>query len=41
MLTAVDLAEQRTTFEKLLSRYPEEQAESALQELLSRRQPAS
>lgn len=39
MLTAVDLAEQRTTFENLLSKYPEEQAETALRDLLSRRQP--
>jgi hypothetical protein len=40
-LTAIDLERQKATFEDLLSRYPEEQAEAALQDLLSRRQPAS
>ena len=35
--TAEDLAKQRATFEELLSRYPREDAEAALQDLLSRR----
>lgn len=37
MLTAVDLEKQKATFDELLSRYPEEQAEAALQVLLSSR----
>jgi hypothetical protein len=41
VLTAVDLEKQKATFEDLLSRYPEGQAEAALQDLLSRRQPPS
>lgn len=41
MLTAVDLSEQRATFESLLSKYPVEQSEAALRDLLSRRRPAS
>jgi hypothetical protein len=41
VLTAVDLERQKSTFEELLSRYPEDQAEAALQDLLSRRQPPS
>lgn len=32
------LAEQRTAFEELLSRYPEDQAEKALRDLLSSRE---
>jgi hypothetical protein len=35
--TAVDLEQQRALFEELLSRYPQEDAEAALQDLLSRR----
>lgn len=41
VLTAVDLERQKSAFEELLSRYPEDQAETALQDLLSRRQPPS
>ena len=41
VLTAVDLEKQKATFEELLSRYPEDQAEAALQDLLSRRPPLS
>lgn len=40
MLTAVDLSEQRKTFENLLSRYPADQSEAALRDVLSRRPPA-
>lgn len=32
-----DVVEQRAAFEKLLSRYPEDQAEAALQEILAAR----
>ncbi len=38
VLTAVDLEKQKAVFGNLLSRYPEEQAEAALQDLLARRQ---
>jgi predicted HicB family RNase H-like nuclease len=41
VLMAVDLERQKATFEELLSRYPEDQTEAALQDLLSRRQPPS
>ncbi len=41
VLTAVDLERQKVTFEELLSRYPEDQAEAALQDLLSHRQSSS
>lgn len=40
MLTAVDLSEQRRIFENFLSRYPADEAEAALRDVLSRRQPA-
>lgn len=32
-----DVAEQRAAFERILNRYPEDQAEAALQEILSTR----
>jgi len=41
VLTAVDLERQKAIFEEILSRYPEDRAEAALQDLLSRRQPSS
>ena len=39
MTTAADLEEQRRGFESLLGRYPEGEAEGALQEILAARQP--
>jgi hypothetical protein len=38
-VTASDLAAQRAAFDELTSRYPEEQAEAALRDLLGSRQP--
>lgn len=38
-VTAADLESQRETFEELTRRYPPEEAEAALQELLAARQP--
>lgn len=38
VLTAVDLEKQKAVFGDLLSRYSEEQAEAALQDLLAHRQ---
>ena len=40
MTTAADLEEQRRIFEELRHRYPPEEAEEALQELLAARTPA-
>ncbi len=37
MTTATDLGDQRRTFEGLLRRYPTEEAEAALQEILAAR----
>jgi predicted HicB family RNase H-like nuclease len=37
VITVPDVAEQRAAFEKILSRYPEDQAEAALQEILAAR----
>ena len=39
MTTLVDLDEQRRGFESLLGRYPKDEAEGALQEILAARQP--
>jgi hypothetical protein len=39
MTAATDLEDQRRVFEDLRHRYPPEEAESALQELLARRTP--
>jgi hypothetical protein len=38
MATASDLTEQREAFGKLLTQYPQEQAEAALREILSSRE---
>lgn len=38
-VTAADLDSQRKTFEELTRRYPPEEAEAALRELLAGRQP--
>jgi hypothetical protein len=40
MTTATDIQEQRRTFEGLLHRYPPEQAEAALGEVLAARTPS-
>jgi hypothetical protein len=38
VVTVPDLAEQRAAFESLLNRYPQEEAESALREILASRE---
>jgi hypothetical protein len=41
LVTASDLEVQKIAFEDLTGRYPEDQAEAALRDLLSSRQPPS
>ena len=38
VVTVPDLAEQRAAFQRLLTRYPQEEAESALREILASRE---
>jgi len=39
LVTASDLAAQRLVFDQMTTRYPQDQAEEALRQLLSSRQP--